>query len=114
MDKNIGLKIKEARRTSKLSQTQLSQFLGIDQPNLSKIESGERSIGIVNLKKIANLFGINLLDFQSEAPINQKLKLSCRVDNINQDDLETIAILNRISANSTLMEKILKDNKNVK
>ena len=114
MDKNIGLKIKEARKKSKLSQTQLSEFLGIDQTNLSKIESGERSIGIVNLKKLANLFGMSLLDFQSEAPINEKLKLSFRADNINQDDLETIAILNRIAANSTLMENILQDNKNAK
>ena len=112
MDKTLGLKIKEARTKSKLNQTQLSQFLGIDQSNLSKIESGERPIGIVNLKKIANLFGMSLLDFQSEEPINQKLKLSFRVDNLNPDDLETIAILNRIALNSKLMEKILQDNVN--
>jgi len=110
MDKSIGLKIKEARRTSKLSQTQLSQFLGIDQTNLSKIESCERPIGIVNLKKIANLFGMSLLDFQFEAPINEKLELSFRADNINPEDLEKISILNRIAANSALMEKILEDN----
>lgn len=114
MDKNIGIKIKEARTKSKLNQTQLSQFLGIDQTNLSKIESGERPIGIVNLKKLANLFGMSLLDFQSETPINEKLELSFRADNINPEDLEKISMLNRIAANSALMEKILKDNGNAR
>ncbi|MFA7109070.1 MAG: helix-turn-helix transcriptional regulator [Sphaerochaetaceae bacterium] len=82
MDKRIGLKIKEARQTAQLNQIQLSKFLGIDQSNLSKIESDERTIEIVNLKKIANLFSMSLLDFQSETPIYEKLNLSFKADNI--------------------------------
>ena len=53
---NIGEKIKRLRETAKVTQTQLAEFLSIDQSLISKIEKGERSISSDMLSNIATLF----------------------------------------------------------
>jgi transcriptional regulator with XRE-family HTH domain len=46
-------KIRRLRDNSKISQTQLARFLGVDQSMISKIESNERSPSIELLEKLS-------------------------------------------------------------
>lgn len=56
----IAYSVLSARNKSGLSQTQLSKLTGIDQADISKIESGRSNPSIVTLKRIADALGIKL------------------------------------------------------
>lgn len=65
MDKSIHSKeykvvlqrLKKARLEAGLTQAQVADKLGHHQSYMSKIESGERRVDIVELKRIAHLYG---------------------------------------------------------
>jgi len=53
------LKIKEFRKIKKLTQTQLSEIVGISQNYLSEIERGKWDIKLDLLIKISKALGVN-------------------------------------------------------
>jgi len=54
--KTIVEKLKKARKEAGLDQIEVSKKLGRSQSYLSKIESGQRKIDIVQLKKFAKIY----------------------------------------------------------
>lgn len=54
--KIIVEKLKKARREAGLDQIEVAKKLGRSQSYLSKIESGQRKIDIIQLKKFAKLY----------------------------------------------------------
>ena len=54
--KIIVEKLKKARREAELDQTEVAKRLGKSQSYLSKIESGQRKIDVVQLKKFAKIY----------------------------------------------------------
>ena len=52
----IGQRLKTLREGQNLSQTQVADYLGIDQSNLSKIERGERKFKMSSLRKLCKLY----------------------------------------------------------
>ena len=54
--KTIVEKLKKARQEAGLDQIEVSKRLGRSQSYLSKIESGQRKIDVVQLKKFAALY----------------------------------------------------------
>lgn len=57
--KTIGEKIKDIRKSNKLTQQQFADSLGISRPHLSKIESNKENASDSVLKLISNLYDVN-------------------------------------------------------
>lgn len=60
-------KLRQARRDAGLTQVEASRRLGKPQSFVSKIESGERRVDVIELSVIARLYGKPLSYFQGEA-----------------------------------------------
>ena len=58
----LGERIKELRLKTGLSQEKFALKIGLDRTYYSSVENGKRNIAIINLKKIADGFGISLSD----------------------------------------------------
>ncbi|MFT7898956.1 helix-turn-helix transcriptional regulator [Tenacibaculum ascidiaceicola] len=58
-----GLRIKELRLESKLSQEKLGLISDIDRTYIAGVENGKRNISIKNISKIADALKISLFDF---------------------------------------------------
>ena len=89
--KNVGSKIKRARRQASLSQAALSKKLDISPSYLNLIESGRRSVTVPILIKVGNTLGISLKDLAPEG--NQHL-LSNVMEILNSDMFNDIDITN--------------------
>lgn len=63
-------KIKSYRLEKKMTQTELADLIGIEQPDLSKIESGIIKPDIIKLMKFAKIFEIDLNDFTEHSLVN--------------------------------------------
>lgn len=61
--KQIGAKIKAARKANKLSLERLSELSGIDMSNIWFIEKGQRNVHILTLKAIADVLKAEVKDF---------------------------------------------------
>lgn len=56
----LGIRIRELRNKSGLSQEQFALLIDMDRTYLASVESGRRNISLENIKKIADGFGISL------------------------------------------------------
>ena len=56
----LGIRIRELRNKSGLSQEQFALLIDMDRTYLASVESGKRNISLENIKKIADGFGISL------------------------------------------------------
>lgn len=71
---NIGEKIKELRKTNKLTQEQLAEYLSISSQAVSKWETGSSSPDIDMLPRLASFFSITideLMDFDRQRIIDE-------------------------------------------
>lgn len=62
----VGRKIRELRKEHKLTQTELSSRIGIQQSDLSRMEKGEYRVSLDNLFKILAEFGMSIGEFFDE------------------------------------------------
>ncbi|MBQ7573610.1 MAG: helix-turn-helix transcriptional regulator [Clostridia bacterium] len=60
IQEKIGIRIRELRRETGLSQEKFALKIGMDRTYFSSVESGKRNISIVNLEKIANGLDLTL------------------------------------------------------
>ncbi len=65
--KLLGQRLREAREAAGLSQIEAAARLGKPQSFISKCESGERRIDVIELKVLADLYGKNLCFFDVRA-----------------------------------------------
>ena len=56
----LGIRIRELRNKSGLSQEQFALLIDMDRTYLASVESGKRNISLKNIKKIADGFNISL------------------------------------------------------
>lgn len=61
----LGKCIKTFRQKTGLSQEKFALKIGMDRTYYASVESGRRNISIINIKKIADGFGISLSDLFS-------------------------------------------------
>lgn len=63
IQKVIGLRIRELRNKTGLSQEKFSLKIEMDRTYLASVESGKRNISIVNLEKIIKGLNITFAEF---------------------------------------------------
>jgi transcriptional regulator with XRE-family HTH domain len=74
----VGSRIRELRKGRRLTQTELSERIGIAQSDLSRMEQGEYKVGLDTLFKILQVFDLKMGEFfgeteASEAPAAREL-----------------------------------------
>jgi len=105
----IGENIKALREQSGFTQSNLAKYLNVDQSLISKIEKNERSMTSDMLDKLSELFGVtNEILIKGAIPKN-RISIALRSSEINEDDLETISTINRITLNLNFMTQLLGD-----
>lgn len=62
MEEIIRENFKILRKQINITQEQMAEYLSLEQSNISKFESGERTISVSNLEKACSLFGIHIND----------------------------------------------------
>jgi transcriptional regulator with XRE-family HTH domain len=71
--KKMGVRLKEAREYVGLSQDEVAKTLSIPRTALSNIETGQRRIDVLELKKLARLYKRPVEYFTGEETIDQSL-----------------------------------------
>src|SRR5262245_22733153 len=66
----VGSRIRELRKGRHLTQTELSEKIGIAQSDLSRMEQGEYKVGLDTLFKILQVFDLKMGEFfgETESP----------------------------------------------
>lgn len=58
----FGGRLRGIRRQRHLSQEDLAEIAGIDRTYVGGVERGERNIGVLNIKRLADALGVNVKD----------------------------------------------------
>src|ERR1700730_1892727 len=62
----VGSRIRELRKRRRLTQTELSEKIGVAQSDLSRMEQGEYKVGLDTLFKILQVFDLKMSEFFGE------------------------------------------------
>ena len=97
----IGANIASYRKKIGYTQDHIANFLGTDRSTISKYESNEREISIINLEKLANLFGVELEDLLEENSVTKTagLAFAFRSAGMDENDMSSIAQFQKIVKN---------------
>ena len=102
-----GMRFKELREKSGITQAQIADYLDIDQSYISKLEKNERQFGTDTLQKAADLFGASLDYFLNEKVEHDSPVITLRATSVVVEDIETIAMINKLASNLRYMESLL-------
>jgi transcriptional regulator with XRE-family HTH domain len=93
--KTLGERLREAREYLGYSQDQVATFLGVSRSALSLMESGQRKVDALELKKLAGLYKRSVGYFTGEeedAAIGADVKhLARKVSDLSSEDREELA-----------------------
>lgn len=104
----INEKVKEYREKNGYTQKNIADFLDVDQSFISKAEKGERTFTSDMINRLASLFGIQVSAFLSEKDdLIPSTVCAFRASELTSEDLNTIALINRIAVNANYMEALL-------
>jgi transcriptional regulator with XRE-family HTH domain len=103
----IGKRFNELRNKSGFTQSQIAEYLGVDQSYISKCEKNERQFSVDVLEKAAELFGCTMDYFVDESYEFAQMPIALRAKSITTEDLNTIAAMNKIALNLCFMEGLL-------
>jgi transcriptional regulator with XRE-family HTH domain len=72
----VGSRIRELRKGRHLTQTELSEKIGIAQSDLSRMEQGEYKVGLDTLFKILQVFDLKMGEFfgESDSPAEKEAR----------------------------------------
>ena len=103
----IGKRFNELRNRSGLTQSQIAEYLDVDQSYISKCEKNERQFSVEILEKAAALFGCPIEYFIDETSQFAPMPIALRAKSVTTEDLETIAAINKIALNLRFIESLL-------
>lgn len=91
---DFGKRFKELREAKKLTQEQLAEYLGVEARQISRIETGKCFTTLDNLKKIAELYNIEVKDIFSFGHFKSKEELikliNLMLNSASEEDCRTI------------------------
>ena len=103
----IGKRFNELREGSRFTQSQIAEYLDVDQSYISKCEKNERQFSVDVLEKAAELFGCTIDYFVDESSEFVPMPISLRAKSVDEEDLKSIAAMNKIALNLRFMEGLL-------
>src|SRR5512141_2369377 len=68
----VGSRIRELRKGRRLTQTELSEKIGVAQSDLSRMEQGEYKVGLDTLFKILQVFDLKMGEFFGETETDEE------------------------------------------
>lgn len=101
-----NIRLKQLRKESKITQEQLAKYLGVDQTMITKLENGTRSLNILLIEKICNLFGCSDTYLLGQDDTDTPFRLA-HPNGIQAKDLESIAVMNKIAMNIRYMNEMI-------
>jgi transcriptional regulator with XRE-family HTH domain len=66
ISKPISQRVRELRESLQYSQEKLAQIAGIDQADISKIETGKRTVGFIYARKLSRALNVPVSAFLDE------------------------------------------------
>ncbi len=107
----IGANIKAYRERLGLTQESVAKFLDVTREMISYYEQGNRNIPTVSISRLANLFGIDEYDlFEPNAEkASANVALAFRINDFNEEDLESMAKFRKIVNNYLGMKRLIAD-----
>ncbi len=103
----LGKKIKKLREEMGLTQTQIADYLAVDQSYISKFEKGERVMNADILSKLAALFCCPVPDLLSDDNTDPCCSISFRASSVKGEDLESLSMIHKIAMNQFWMDDLL-------
>ena len=107
--KEIGKRLQELRESKGLSQSDLANYLGISQPLLSQIESGNRNLNLSLLDKLCSLYGCTDSYILCKSDEYNSINFSFRSKNAASEDLACIASVHKIINNMRFLNELEDD-----
>lgn len=104
-----NIRLKQLRKESKITQEQLAKYLDVDQSMITKLENGTRSLNVTLSEKICSLFGCSEAYLLGEDDVYIPLNFAFRSNGIQTEDLESIAMINKIVMNIRYMNEMIGD-----
>jgi transcriptional regulator with XRE-family HTH domain len=104
MDNVISKNLRQLRKENGYTQEQVSDYLGITQSNLSKIENGERNFNMSLLNKLCLLYNCSPEYLLGETDFHEKSSIAFRSD--EKVDLNVVAKMNEIMGFLKLLRKL--------
>ena len=92
-----------------ITQEQLAEYLNVDQSMITKLENGTRSLSVGMIEKICNLFGCSERYLLGEDDAYIPLNFAFRSECVEAEDLESIAVINKIAMNIRFMNEMMGD-----
>ena len=91
-----------------LNQDVLAKYLGVKREIISYYETGSRQAPLDILEKLADFFGVELVDLitDNKELLNIKLAFELRSEELKKEDLETIAGFKKIVLNYLKMQDL--------
>lgn len=93
LDIYVGNKIKERRKTLKLTQAELGDLLGVSYQQIQRYESGENTVSMVRALEIVKCLNVKLEYFYEGAPSKSPTKETGPSEIITRDNSRALKIL---------------------
>ena len=103
-----GETLKLLRDANHFTQENVADYLGIKRSTYSNYETGDREAPWVVLEKLANLYGCDQYDLESENQDVLQGVIACafRVDSMSVEDMKQVAAFKQLVMNYLKMKKI--------
>ena len=103
-----GETLKLLRDANHFRQEDVADYLGIKRSTYSNYETGDREAPWVVLEKLANLYGCDQYDLESENQDVLQGVIACafRVDSMSVEDMKQVAAFKQLVMNYVKMKKI--------
>ena len=102
-----SIRLKQLRQESKITQEQLAEYLDVDQSLITKLENGTRNLSVGLIEKICSLFGCSERYLLGEDDAYIPLNFAFRSKGVETEDLESIAVINKIAMNIRFMNEMI-------
>lgn len=104
----IGSNLQAFRSRLGLTQDQIAEFLEVDRSLIAHYEKGTREVTYVHLKKLSNLFNIEVEDLLEENSALRELNFAFafRADGLEATDLKSISEFQKVVRNYIEMSKM--------